>query len=421
MKFFFKQLLIYYIYFCFILFVIKNFFFIKKFKIVLFFVSLKKFVGSGFGHYAIICSILQRQGYDTTTVLVIDYTKGLYFNKYNILDAFGIKNLDINFPKFFKKTLFRDRAQRKKIIKNLKYLFFIFFRNQKKLKLFSSLDDFYLQEDRKRIKFFKNYSDLELVNCKIHNVKKRLHKLSLARANCDIQEIYNYGNFKLDYHQSYFQKLNSQFSKNLVKNNINILLYRRHKQGDFKCGPSELGYYLEIIKLINPNFYNILCVGDFSKEDKKKLIDNGSIANLNEKVEKDFYVWASIVSDINLMECGGGLSLPLLLTKKNIIFNNPEFMHLFPNSILIPKIYKKNKKNINIETIIENYMGGFNLDNIEVEWCNPDLLYSEFLFLIKNDIKNYQYQKVKKFENYFDQFKRYNCFLSNNYLKQYDY
>ena len=421
MKAFFKKILSYYLYFYFTIFVIKNFFFIKKFKTVLFFISLKKFIGSGFGHYSVVSSIFQVRGYDTQTVLMIDYTKDLYFNKFNICNAFGIKNLDVNIPKIYKNFFLKDRVERKKIIKKLTYLFLFFFGKQKDLKIFSSLDNFYLSEKKKRIIFFKNYSSLDQVNSEISNIKKKPHKFSLARANSDIQEIYKYDEFKLHYDQSFFQKLDFQFSKNLVKNNKNVLLYRRQKQNDFKCGSKELNYYLDIIKLINPNSYNILCVGDFSNEDKKRLINHGSISNLDENFEKDFYVWASIISDMNLLECGGGLSLPVLLTNKNIIFNNPEFMHLFPNTILIPKIYKKNKKNLNVETIIKNYMGGFNLDNIEVEYCSPDLLYSEFLFLIKNNIKNYQYQKVKNFEKYFDEFKRYNCFLSNNYLKRYDY
>jgi hypothetical protein len=203
-----------------------------------------------------------------------------------------------------------------------------------------------------------------------------------------------------------------------IDNNLkNILLYRRNKNNDYKCGSDKIEYYLELIKLLDPNSYNIFCVGDFNFSEKIILNKAGAYLNLKKNNEAYFYVWACKNSDICLLECGGGMSLPVVMGKKSIIFNSASICHLIPNSIVIPKTYIRDKKKLNIDEIISSCAGPNISNDIKLDLVDVKIVKKEFDFLINNEIKDYKYKNGDLYNNkYLVYFKNYNHFISNSWI-----
>ena len=400
----------------FIFFVLKNLFKIKGKQNILFYISERKYVGSGFGHNSIILSIIKNRRLDYSNFLIIDFTLGVTYNKYNIFKYFGIDV--INF-KLFNKRLSNNfyYTQRKKFI-------IIFYNILKilKINIFKSLDDFYIGDSQNKKIFFENYKKNNYLNSNSKILKgKKLYLLEVSRANKDMMEAINEHNIKnnlfLKLEKYYDEKIQNKLNIELNKSKDNILLYRRFKKNDYKCGSSDLNYYLKLIELIDSNKFNIFCVGDFTVNDRYRLKNKGAICNLDIKEDNDFYIWSVNKSDITLLECGGGLSLPIMMGKKNIIFNSVALAHLMPNSIIIPKNFLKNGISLGYNEILLNYLGPSHTKNIKLDLTDQEFIINELNFLIHNPIKKYSYKNSDFMNNKnINTFKKYNQFISNSWI-----
>lgn len=401
----------------FIIFVIKNYFVIKKIRHILFYISKRKFVGSGFGHNSIILNILKNRNFNFKEVLIIDFTIGINTNNHNIFEYFGVKT--INFHFFFKSLNnffhFKKKKALIKIISNI----------LKKLRVnvISSLDDFYFDNLENKKIFFQNYLKNDYLNSESRLIRgKKLYRLHVSRANKDMMEAISLYNLK----KNNFLKLNSKnnykirckLNLTIDENKKNILIYRRYKKDDYKCGSPDINYYLKLINLIDPKNYNIICVGDFTIDERKKINKIGAFSNLNPKDDPIFYIWACNNSHVCLLECGGGLSLPIMMGKKCIIFNSVALAHLMPNSIILPKEYIKKKLSLNYHEILTNYMGPKHICDIELQFTDIEIIKKELDFLLNNSIKNYIYSNADFVNNKNIRFyKSYNQFISNYWIK----
>ena len=402
----------------FLFFVIKNFFKIRKKNNILFYIARRKYVGSGFGHNSIILKILKSRNSNFKDILIIDFTIGVTSNKYNIFNYFGLKVL--NFQPFLKKLNNQFYfKQRKKFINIASFILRKFGVN-----VISSLDDFYLGDLKNRKIFFDNYKRNQHLNSHSKTLEgKKLYILEVSRANKDMMEAINSNNYeennflKLDKVEN--EKIQNRLSLKIDNKKKNILLYRRYKKDDYKCGSPDINYYLKIIDLINPKFYNIICVGDFEYDERKQINKIGAFSNLDLKNDTIFYIWGCNNSSICLLECGGGLSLPLMMGKKSIIFNSVALSHLMPNTIILPKNYIKDNLSLSYNEILINHMGPYHLKGLKLDYTDIGAIKKEFDFLINNSINEYTYKNLDFMNNKnIKLFKRYNQFISNYWINK---
>ena len=151
--------------------------------------------------------------------------------------------------------------------------------------------------------------------------------------------------------------------------------------------------------------------------EKALLVRAGAYTNLEKTDEAYFYVWSCINSDMCLLECGGGMSLPLVMGKKSVIFNSVSICHLIPNSIVIPKTYTLGKKKLSFDQIILRCAGPNIPDDVKLELVDVRIIKKELDFLISNEIKDYKYEKTELNNNkYLMYFKTYNHFISNSWI-----
>lgn len=400
----------------FLFFVLKSFFKIRKKNNILFYITKRKYVGSGFGHNSIILNIMRNRNLNFKDILIIDFTIGVTSNKYNIFNNFGLKV--INFQPFLKR--FNNQfyfKQRKKFINIASVILKKFGAN-----VISSLDDFYLGDLKNRKIFFDNYERNQYLNSHSKILEgKRLYILEVSRANKDMMEAINSNNFKennflkLDKFEN--EKIQNRLSLKIDNTKKNILLYRRYKKNDYKCGSPDINYYLKIIDLINPKFYNVICVGDFEYDERKQINKIGAISNLDFKNDSIFYIWGCNNSSICLLECGGGLSLPLMMGKKSIIFNSVALAHLMPNTIILPKNYIKDDLSLSYNEILINHMGPYHIKGLKLDYTDIGAIKKEFDFLINNPINEYTYKNLDFMNNKnIKLFKKYNQFISNYWV-----
>jgi len=400
----------------FLFFVLKNLFKIKKKNYIFFYITKRKYVGSGFGHNSIILNIIKKRNLKFKDILIIDFTIGVTSNKYSIFNIFGLKVL--NFQPIFKK--FNNQFYfilRKKFINITSGIL-----KKIGINVISSLDDFYLGDLKNKKFFFDNYKTNYYLNSQSKIIEgKRLYKLEVSRANKDMIEAIDPNNFKennfLKLNKVENDKIQNRLNLKIDKTKKNILLYRRYKKNDYKNGSPDINYYLKIIELINPKFYNIICVGDFEYNERKQINKIGAFSNLDFKNDSIFYIWACNNSSICLLECGGGISLPIMMGKKCIIFNSVALAHLMPNSIILPKNYIKNNLRLSYNEILANHMGPNQIKDIELQLTDIIIIKKELDFLLNNSINNYTYNCIGFINNKNIRFfKKYNQFISNYWI-----